>query len=87
MRICTILGKGYEEIEAIGTLALLKRSGLEADLFGISGEKTTGKHDLPICGLLPLSGLNPENYVCLLLPGGPLYALLESSEDVKQIIL
>ena len=30
MRICTILGKGYEEIEAIGTLALLKRSGLEA---------------------------------------------------------
>ena len=57
MRICTILGKGYEEIEAIGTLALLKRSGLEADLFGISGEKTTGKHDLPICGLLPLSGL------------------------------
>ena len=70
MRICTILGKGYEEIEAIGTLALLKRSGLEADLFGISGEKTTGKHDLPICGLLPLSGLNPENYDCLLLPGG-----------------
>ena len=87
MRICTILGKGYEEIEAIGTLALLKRSGLEADLFGISGEKTTGKHDLPICGLLPLSGLNPENYDCLLLPGGPHYALLESSEDVKQIIL
>lgn len=43
MRICTILGKGYEEIEAIGTLALLKRSGLEADLYGISGEKTTGK--------------------------------------------
>ena len=73
MRICTILGKGYEEIEAIGTLALLKRSGLEADLFGINGEKTTGKHDLPICGLL--------------LPGGPHYALLESSEDVKQIIL
>ena len=48
MRICTILGKGYEEIEAIGTLALLKRSGLEADLFGISGEKTSGKHALPI---------------------------------------
>ena len=26
MRIRTILGKGYEEIEAIGTLALLKRA-------------------------------------------------------------
>ena len=60
MRICTILGKGYEEIEAIGTLALLKRSGLEADLFGISGEKTSGKHDLPICGLLALDELQPE---------------------------
>ena len=87
MRICTILGKGYEEIEAIGTLALLKRSGLEAELFGISGEKTAGKHDLPICDLLPLSDLNPETYDCLLLPGGPHYALLESCENVKQIIL
>ena len=87
MRICTILGKGYEEIEAIGTLALLKRSGLEADLFGISGEKTSGKHDLPICGLLALDELQPENYDCLLLPGGPHYVLLEESEQVKQIIL
>ena len=65
MRICTILGKGYEEIEAIGTLALLKRSGLEADLFGISGEKTSGKHDLPICDLLALDASAGRAALCL----------------------
>ena len=86
MKICVIMGKGFEEIEAIGTLALLKRSGLEADLYGLSGEKTSGKHDIPICDLLPLKQLRCSDYDALFLPGGPHYALMEDSAEVKAII-
>ena len=86
MKCCTLLGHGFEELEAIGTLALIKRSGIEADLYGLSGETTSGKHDIPICGLLSLNDLNPDDYDLLLLPGGPHYVLIEQNETARQLI-
>ena len=32
MKVLTILTNGFEEIEAVGTIALLKRAGLTVDI-------------------------------------------------------
>ena len=86
MKICTILSNGFEEVEAIGTIALLKRSGLEVDIYAINDTKASGKHHLVLSDLIQLDTVNTNDYDALLLPGGPHYAELEANTKVKEII-
>lgn len=86
MKILTILSDGFEELEAIGTIALLKRSGIEVDIYALHDTKAKGKHELVLADIKNLSQLNLTDYDCLLLPGGPHYAQLESNEQVQSII-
>ena len=86
MKICTILSNGFEELEAIGTIALLKRSGIEIDIYALNDTKANGKHQLTFSNLIQLKEVNVNDYDALLIPGGPHYAELESCEQVKEII-
>ncbi|MDF9823973.1 4-methyl-5(b-hydroxyethyl)-thiazole monophosphate biosynthesis [Breznakia sp. PF5-3] len=86
MKILCILTNGFEEVEAIGTIALLRRSGLEVDVYTIHGTEATGKYQNTISKLHNLQDLDFNHYNCLFLPGGPHYRELEDNEDVKQVI-
>ena len=86
MKICTILSNGFEEVEAIGTIALLKRSGLEVDIYALNDTKANGKHQLTLSNLILLDNVNTNEYDALLIPGGPHYAELEANTKVKDII-
>ena len=86
MKICTILSNGFEEVEAIGTIALLKRSGLEVDIYALNDTKASGKHHLTLSNLIQLESVNTKDYDALLIPGGPHYAELEANKKVKDII-
>ena len=86
MKICTILSNGFEEVEAIGTIALLKRSGLEVDIYALNDTKANGKHQLTLSNLILLDNVNTSEYDALLIPGGPHYAELEANTKVKDII-
>ena len=86
MKICTILSNGFEEVEAIGTIALLKRSGLEVDIYALNDTKANGKHQLTLSNLILLDNVNTNEYDALLIPGGPHYAELEANTNVKDII-
>ena len=86
MKICAIIGNGFEELEAIGTIALLRRSGIEVDIYSLENEIVLGKHTIAITNLLPLKQCLEENYDMLLLPGGPHYELLENNVYVIELI-
>lgn len=86
MKICTLMGTGFEEIEAIGTVAILKRSGLEVDLFGLDGNTEAGKHQIEVTNMKPMEELNSSDYDALLIPGGPHYSALEASGQVQSVI-
>ena len=86
MKVCTILTDGFEELEALGTIALLKRSGLEVDIYALNDEKACGKHDLTLAGLIRLKNIDICQYDALLIPGGPHYKELENSPIVNEII-
>ncbi|MGN1344982.1 MAG: DJ-1/PfpI family protein [Traorella sp.] len=87
MKVCVLLSNGFEEVEAIGTIALLKRSGLEVDIYALKDIKARGKHDLELSNLIHLQDVNVNDYEALLLPGGPHYQELEASSLVKDIII
>ena len=86
MKICAIIENGFEELEAIGTIALLRRSGIQVDIFSTNPNIVLGKHSIAITNLLSLENCEEENYDLLLLPGGPHYETLENNNKVISLI-
>lgn len=86
MKLCVFLADGFEEIEAIGTFAILRRGGVEVDVFALSNADTTGRFGLSVTALKSLSHFDKNAYDALLLPGGPGFQLLEANEIVRDCI-
>lgn len=86
MKIITVLTNGFEEVEAIATIALLKRSGIEVDIYALKDTKASGKHNLVIADIMKLENPDLSIYDGLLIPGGPHYVEMEASNKVKEII-
>lgn len=65
------IAEGFEEIEAIGTIDILRRAGIDAQSISIHNEKTvTGAHGMPlVCDKL-LDEVITETANLLVLPGG-----------------
>lgn len=87
MKGCIVLADGFEELEAIGTMALLIRSGIEMDLYSLGGETMLhGKHGLAIAELQNSATLDPTAYDCLLIAGGAQWKELDGSQSFASII-
>ena len=85
-KVCLVLTNGFEEVEAVGTFAVLRRSGLMVDIFSLTQGNATGRFGLTCTALKPFSQLDGSQYDALVLPGGPQYAELEKSAGVQALI-
>lgn len=85
-KVCMIITDGFEEIEAVGTFAILRRGGLDVDIYSLLNKDATGRFGLTCTNLKPFSALKPQDYAALVIPGGPEYKALEASSDVQKII-
>jgi len=65
-----LLGKGFEEIEAVAPLDILRRGGVEAAFAGIDGTTVEGAHGIAINCDLAVEAIKPENIDMLVVPGG-----------------
>ena len=74
-----VLANGFEDIEAIGTIALLRRANIEIDVYALHNEDAIGRFNVHVTDLMNLSNLNIDNYNCLFIAGGPQYTELEHS--------
>ena len=64
-----LLGKGFEEIEALATVDILRRAGLEVQMAGIGGRTVTGSHGITVeADLCVEDVVDPPEL--LILPGG-----------------
>jgi len=86
MKVLCIVSDGFEDVEAIGTIALLRRSNITVDVYSLNNHSATGKYETTITNLNNIQDLDFNKYDCLFLPGGPHYRTLEANEDVKAII-
>lgn len=85
-KVCMVLTDGFEEIEAVGTYAILRRGGLEVDIYSLLDKDATGRFGLTCTRLSPFSQLNEKDYDALVIPGGPEYKALEASPAVQAVI-
>ncbi len=83
-----LLANGFEEIEAIAPIDILRRAGISVSILGIGGEEITSARGLRVRVDKPLSTLPESLPDMLILPGGePGTSHLEQSALVKELIL
>ena len=70
MKIAVLLANGFEEVEALAPIDLLKRSGFEVDIISIDTLEVTGAHGIKIIADKLALDVNPKSYHGLILPGG-----------------
>ena len=85
--IAILLADGFEEIEALTPLDVLRRAGLDVKTVAIGSKIAVGSHKIPvICDLLP-SEVDKDEVSMLILPGGMPGSLnLDANEFTDELI-
>lgn len=65
-----LLGNGFEEMEAIAPIDLLRRAGVEVMTVGINGKQITGSHKIIVETDITLGELDFMNMEMIIIPGG-----------------
>ena len=81
-----LVTNGFEEVETVGTYAILRRGGLEVDIYSLRGEQATGRFGLTCCQLKSFADLKDRDYAAVILPGGPQYQELENNVQVLNLL-
>lgn len=65
-----LLGTGFEEVEAVAPLDLLRRAGIEVLTVGIDGKTVYGAHGIGVEADITLGQLDLTDLEMIILPGG-----------------
>lgn len=86
--IYVCLAEGFEEIEALAPVDILRRAQFEVRTVGVTGEAVTGAHGIRVTADLTPGQVKPETMEMLVLPGGmPGTKNLEASGFVRELLL
>lgn len=81
------LADGFEEVEAIAPLDILRRAGISVTTIGVTGELVTGAHNICVKADADISSVMLEDIDAVILPGGLGGTNnLDASAEVKDIV-
>ena len=81
------LAHGFEEVEALAPLDLLRRAGVEIKTVGIGAKTIVGAHSIPVVADMTDAEFSDEAPEMVILPGGmPGTLNLDESETVHRAI-
>lgn len=70
-KVCVFFGAGYEEIEALTVVDILRRQGIDTQMVSVMNEKTvTGSHQIPVVMDALIEDVDFEHVDMIVLPGG-----------------
>jgi 4-methyl-5(b-hydroxyethyl)-thiazole monophosphate biosynthesis len=86
--IGVILTYGFEEIEAVAIIDVLRRADLSVTVLGMDGMQETGSHGITVnCDEMLLEPEAYDDYQAIILPGGePGTTNLEKSPEVRELL-
>ena len=70
-RVLCLLTDGFEEIETVTPVDILRRAGVDVMIASLKGTTVTGRCGIRIEADADLSDLNPASFDLLFIPGGP----------------
>jgi 4-methyl-5(b-hydroxyethyl)-thiazole monophosphate biosynthesis len=87
MKVMIPLAEGFEEIEAMTVIDVLRRAGFQVDTIGIVGSVILSAHGIRVMVDKRLNEIAPDQYDAIILPGGsPGYINLGRSSKLIEII-
>ena len=89
MKAFLFLATGFEEMEAIGTIDILRRGDIETTTVSITGEQTvTGVHDIPVIADALFENIDYSTADAFILPGGgPGSLMLNQHPALRQALV
>jgi protein deglycase len=85
--VLVILAEGFEEIEAVTPIDVLRRAGAAVTVAALGdGIHVTGRSGVTLHADTTLSAVGQAAFDCLVLPGGPGVSLLRSDSRVLEIV-
>jgi 4-methyl-5(b-hydroxyethyl)-thiazole monophosphate biosynthesis len=87
-KVLVILAPGFEEIETVTVVDILRRAGARVTLAGTSGGVTEGSRGINLVADSHLKDVDADDFDMVVLPGGqPGTSNLQKDEKVKEILL
>lgn len=68
--VYVLLGTGFEEMEAIAPIDLLRRAGIGVITVGINGQTINGSHGIPVTADITVENWDARDLDMVVLPGG-----------------
>lgn len=81
-----LLAEGFEEIEAVTIIDVLRRGEVAVTTASLSGKHVKGSHDIVIEADALLDKVNVRDYDALILPGGPASKTLREDARAQAVI-
>ena len=88
-KVAAFLAEGFEEVEALTVIDLLRRGGVEVTTVSIMGDKlVNGSHNIPVKADALFEDLSYDGFDMLFLPGGGLGTQnLKAHKELAKVIL
>lgn len=87
MKVMVPLAEGFEEIEALTIIDVLRRAGIQTDTVGVVGSFIQSKHGIRVMVDKRLNEIREDDYDAIILPGGyPGYENLGKSMRIIDIL-
>ena len=85
--IYMFLAEGFEEVEALAPLDIIRRAGLEITTVGVGAKTVVGSHGIPVTADITAEELADNAPEMVILPGGmPGTKNLDANETVHKVI-
>lgn len=86
--VLAILAEGFEEIETVAPIDLLRRAGVTVTVAALgNGIHVTGRNGLTMHADTTLEAVRTQTFDCLFLPGGPGVKHLRADPRVRDLVL
>ena len=69
-KVLVIISNGFEEIEAVSIIDILRRAEIEVTIASVENIKTIGAHNITIIADKMVEEINSDNHDMIVLPGG-----------------
>lgn len=81
------LANGFEDIEALATVDILRRGGVDVTTAGVTGDTVTSSHNVQVLSDKSVSNINAADFDAVICPGGmPGATNLRDSDKVVSVI-
>jgi 4-methyl-5(b-hydroxyethyl)-thiazole monophosphate biosynthesis len=86
MKALVPLAEGFEELEAVTIIDVLRRAGIEVSVAALDRSPTTGAHAIQLTADTALDAVNASSFDAIVLPGGPAAQRLRADARIGKIV-